>query len=81
MPIFLFVCKEDQTRVRRILRKPPATQPCPECGSEMARDTQGPGLSVMETIDNGIMPRPVERLSEAPRLIAERNAAHDNRSE
>jgi hypothetical protein len=43
----------------------------------MKRVSTAPGVSVVEILDNGAMSRPVERLSESPRLFAEHNKASD----
>ncbi len=42
------------------------------CGGVMKRAAKGPATRVMEKLDNGIMPRAVERDSDAERLMAER---------
>jgi hypothetical protein len=38
----------------------------------MARAPRGPGVAVMETLDNGLMARPVERVVDQPRLHREK---------
>lgn len=74
MPLYNFVCSKCGTKKRRIFsveesKKP---QPCPQCKADMERDQTGPTRQVMERLDNGLMPRAVERLSEAERLYKER---------
>jgi hypothetical protein len=46
----------------------------------MVRDEQPPSVRVVETIDNGIMPKKVERLSEAERLFKERADQNKDKS-
>lgn len=65
---------------------PSVKKKCKECGEEMVRDGTGPTSSVKEKLDNGMMPKAIERLSDAERLYHERatkadpNAGGKNRS-
>ncbi len=52
-------------------KKQPETAKC-QCGSEMVRAVSGPSATVKEKLDNGYMPRALERFSEAERLFRER---------
>ena len=72
MPVYAYHCPECGADHERIRAKPPTSQPCPKCGAEMARCPKGPGVAVMETLDNGAMSRPVERLTHQPRLHQEK---------
>lgn len=72
MPVYRYRCPECGADHERIRAKPPESQPCPKCGAEMARAPKGPGVAVLETLDNGIMTRPVERVVDQPRLHREK---------
>jgi ribosomal protein S27E len=50
---------------------------CGSCGGVLARAPTGPSTQVMERLDNGAMPRAVERLADAERLYEERARASD----
>jgi ribosomal protein S27E len=45
---------------------------CESCGDEMSRVVAGPEATVMEKLDNGIMPRAIERNVRAEQLLRER---------
>jgi len=45
---------------------------CPKCKSPMKRNASGPTNQVYEQLDNGLMPRKVERLADAERLFKDR---------
>jgi hypothetical protein len=51
-------------------------EPC-ACRAKMRRKARGPSTAVMERLDNGAMPRAVERLADAERLHKERAANAD----
>jgi len=46
-----------------------------KCGADMVRVMGVPSTHIMERLDNGIMPRALERYADAERLFKER---HDN---
>lgn len=73
MPLFNFVCSDCGKRSKAILTPEQAKESrlC-ECGSALKRDAQGPTTMVVEHLDNGVMPRSVERLADAERLFKER---------
>lgn len=47
------------------------------CGGIFQRAATGPSTQVMERLDNGAMPRAVERLADAERLYADRAKSAD----
>ena len=75
MPIYYFHCPECQETVRKLL-KPEAlegmTPYCPKCHKAMERSPQPPTAKIVETLDNGIMVRRVERLADAEQIHKER---------
>lgn len=77
MPIYYFVCRRCRTNVRRVMEPAEAARyACPACGRKMTRQPKPPATQVNETVDNGIMPRAIERLANAEELSRERAAAH-----
>jgi hypothetical protein len=76
MPLYYFECCKCHKPHRKILTVDEAMkiQAC-ECGYTLRRTPQPPSARVTEVIDNGIMPRRLERLADAERLFAERNEA------
>ena len=48
-----------------------------QCGKEMLRVGNGPTTQVMERLDNGCMPKALERHAEAERIFEERRLAAD----
>ena len=79
MPLYYFVCEGPQHlfKLRRILTPEEAEEPqyCP-CGALLVRVSQGATSTVREVLDNGLMARPVDRLSDAERLYRERSKEH-----
>ena len=73
MAAFYFTCKVCQKPQRRIVRAEEVPTLTCECGGQLERTPSPPTTQVMETLDNGAMPRRVERLSEAERLFKERS--------
>jgi len=73
MPLYRFFCGVCDKTVRKMLEPGQQVQPqyC-ECGEPLARSTPAISSEVIETIDNGLMTRRVERHSEAERLFRER---------
>jgi putative FmdB family regulatory protein len=73
MPLFHFACTICHERTRRILEtKDIDTQECKGCGAALERTPEPPSVQVMESLDNGFMPRRVERLRDAERLYRDR---------
>jgi hypothetical protein len=48
-----------------------------KCGYLMRRVVAGPSTSIVERLDNGAMPKAVERYSDAERIFKERHEAAD----
>lgn len=78
MPAFCLKCKECGV-FRRKLAKTWAlvNLKCPDCDGEMERAPEGPATQVMESLDNGVMVRRVERFRDAERMYKERAASAD----
>ncbi len=74
MPLFRFVCIECALKAARFLSPTEARLPlpCTQCAGKMKRDVQVPSMQVVERLDNGLMPRAVERLADAERLFKDR---------
>ena len=77
MPLYNFKCSSCDFKVRKIMYAVEvplyASSPCPSCAGEIVRDVQAPTTQVQETLDNGIMPRKLERLVDVERLAKERS--------
>ena len=83
MPLFNFACPQCQNSFRKLLPKPPETAPaCPECGTESVRDVGSGGVTtkIVETLDNGMMQKRIERIADIERLHAERNQNAPNKT-
>lgn len=76
MPLFHFVCTACARPLRRLISAAQAAGalrcPTPDCGGLLQRAPKPPTAQVVETLDNGFMPRKVERPAEAERLYRER---------
>lgn len=44
-------------------------QACKVCQKPLVREAQGPSTQLMETLDNGLMPKAVTRLVDIERLV------------
>jgi hypothetical protein len=79
MPLYYYECSKCSWHYRKIQTPEEAekTQICRAkgCTAELVRKPVAPSARVTEVIDNGIMPRRLERLADAERLFAERNEA------
>ncbi len=72
MPIFYYSCADCALNVRRILKSKEAdVQNCLMCGKQLHREAKGPSTQMMETLDNGMMPKSVTRLVDIERLADE----------
>lgn len=71
MPVFNYRCVSCGYKFGKMAatRNPP---PCPKCGGDCRSDPTGPTAQVNEILDNGLMPRRLERLRDAERLYKER---------
>lgn len=75
MPLYYFKCHTCGLTFRRILKPEEAAAQGCTCGSILRRDPRPPSTRVIETLDNGLMTKRLERLADAERLFAERNEA------
>lgn len=75
MPLYYFKCSGCKSEFRKILEPLQAKYHeifCP-CGGKVTRLPKAPTTKVVETLDNGLMPKKLERLSEAERIFKERS--------
>ncbi len=80
MPVFNLVCGSCSKTTRQLAsswgsRTADASK-C-DCGGELKRAATGPSTRVVETLDNGAMPRSVERLANAEELYRKRAESAD----
>jgi len=73
MAAFYFWCDTCDVQVRKYLNKTPVDEVCPTCNSPLRRTVQAASTRVVEMLDNGVMRRSVERLSDAERLFKDRS--------
>lgn len=75
MPLFNLTCPTCHKSVKRLMT-PKEFKDCPpmclECAVKLVREARGPSNRVVERLDNGVMPRAVERLFNAEELFAAR---------
>jgi putative FmdB family regulatory protein len=72
MPVYHFECEKCLKTIRKMLEiDPKAWAKSCQCGGNFRRKASGPSCQVMERLDNGAMPRAVERLAEVERIQAE----------
>lgn len=72
MPLYKFKCVACGKRHRVLTSGKAPRTVCDDCGEEMFRDATGPSSRVVEVLDNGIMPRRLERLANAADLAREK---------
>lgn len=75
MPLYYYSCPGCGADARRILT-PAEAKSVPQkctCGVELQRRATGPTCQCVETLDNGIMTKRLERLADAEKLFSERN--------
>lgn len=74
MPTRSFECDSCGNVLQKLVAPGKTAAPgCSKCGDEMRPVMGAPtGASVVERLDNGAMPRAVERLANAPALFRER---------
>lgn len=71
MPLFVFRCKDCGAVSRFLLSKRPEAQAC-TCGGKMESQSNLQAM-VMESFDNGIMVRKIERLKDVEKMVKERS--------
>lgn len=77
MPLFKLscpLCSKKKTTLANSWAQ--ASKTC-ECGSEMSRSPSGLSSQTVERLDNGVMPKALERLADAERLYRDRADAAD----
>ena len=77
MPQYFFVCPVCHWPERRILSPEESKDPIPctmteGCSGILKRTPKPPTSKIVETLDNGAMPRRLERLADAERIFEER---------
>jgi len=73
MGLYHFQCPVCEKTKRKLFKSEPGDLILCECGHVMLRIMQPPTTRVVEILDNGLMPRKIERLSEAERFSKERS--------
>ena len=83
MPVYNTKCNDCKAK-RRILTPcasfsliPLEQKTCNKCKCALVRDASGPSTSVKEVLDNGAMPKAVERFADIEETMAERNRNAD----
>lgn len=82
MPVYNFRCASCKQLTRKLMKVETyealasASVEC-RCGGVATREMQAASSQTMEVLDNGLIARRVERLSEAERIFKEREIAHD----
>ncbi len=77
MPAYTFecpICKQWQRAILSVQEMKDGNVPCktPGCAGILERKAQPPTTQITETLDNGLMPRKLERLADAERIHEER---------
>lgn len=76
MPLFNLKCDgcgaADRTLAASWAAVAPDRLKCKACGGDLRRAATGATSQVVERLDNGLMPKAVERLADAERLFQER---------
>lgn len=75
MPKYYFVCLACSAELTRFIsaEEAKALPPCTKCGGAVKRTPRPPSPFVKERLDNGLMPKVVERPADAQRLYKERS--------
>ena len=74
MPLYYFECQTCKKTVRRVCSPKDLKAPvC--CGGSMTRTPRPPTSRCVEVLDNGVMTKRLERLTDAERLYHERAEA------
>lgn len=74
MPLYIYNCSECHKEVKKILTPEQSKneQKCKKCNSTLLRAESDVSMVVKEVIDNGLQPRKVEQIANAPDLLKER---------
>jgi len=71
MPMFHFRCESCSTPKSRLLKDATVNPGACACGGKLKREPKGTTTRTVEKLDNGAMPRAVERLSDIESLRKE----------
>lgn len=74
MPIFNLICRKCKATSRSMRDSIEKVNRSCACGGKLKRNPSPPSTQVKETLDNGLMPKSVERLVNAEQLNRERAA-------
>jgi PHP family Zn ribbon phosphoesterase len=79
MALYKVVCSKCGHRDTTLAENPTVAlaTPCEKCGGSVSRTATGPGAQKVETLDNGLMARALERPADAERLYKERHDSAD----
>jgi hypothetical protein len=72
MPLYDMRCPSCKKTCKKLTAKLPKII-CAPCNVAMVRDFNAPGCQVNEVLDNGHMPRKIERLRDAEALYRDRS--------
>lgn len=78
MALFNFICPEHGS-FGKLLVKGTSSHECPKCGAKSARKVAGGTVVVVETIDDGLMEKKIERPTNMDEMMAERIQNHNAR--
>jgi len=78
MPLIHLTCKKCKKNRPRIFHKMPnyKTWGFCDCGGELVRSATGPTSQVIESLDNGVQQRAVERYADAERMSRDHAGAN-----
>ena len=76
MPLFKLTCPKCGKAVKKLGKTTPKVW-CEECQVIMERQMAPPDVQVKEVLDNGAMPRKVERFKDAEQLFRDRAKRND----
>lgn len=74
MPSYSYRCEACDIDYRILRLRPPQSYVCSSCNQPAKRVEVNVTSRIVETLDNGLMPRRVERPADAERLFKERAA-------
>lgn len=78
MPAVRYKCMACGEEKRLVMfTKPKPSMPC-RCGGKMHRQIGSPAAKVVETLDNGAMPRRVEQMKDIKEIMGKRSGSGEN---
>jgi len=79
MPAVTYRCPSCGTEVSAVVFKRPEPHvPCSRCGGTAHRVAGAPAARVVETLDNGVVTRRVERMKDIEEILRERSKKGGN---